>query len=279
MRRSLRFLFLIVLIAAFVCAPGPRPVPVARAATREPARGKHGMVASQSKLASEIGVDVMRRGGNAVDAAVAVALAMAVTYPEAGNIGGGGFMLLRFKDGRSTAIDYREMGPAASSRNVYLDAGGKLVKGEGSSTVGYRASGVPGTVAGLALALEKYGSGKFKWAQLVEPARRLAVSGFELSNRNCNTLKAHNDEMSLYEDSKRIFLNDGKFFAEGDILKQPELAATLARLQKNGPREFYEGQTARLIADDMKRHNGLITLADLKNYVAKERVADTHQRR
>jgi gamma-glutamyltranspeptidase/glutathione hydrolase len=246
--------------------------PVARAAAaREPVRGKRGMVASQSKIASEIGVDVLRRGGNAVDAAVAVALAMAVTYPEAGNIGGGGFMLMRFKDGRTAAIDYREMGPAAASRDLFVDKDGKLIRGEGSSTRGYRASGVPGTVAGLALALEKYGSGKFKWAQLVAPARRVAEQGFALSHRLCEVMKANQDDLLPYEDSKRIFLNNGKFYQEGDVLKQPELAATLLRLEKRGPREFYEGRTAQLIADDMKRHNGLITLDDLKNYVAKER--------
>lgn len=243
----------------------------ARAAWREPVRGKQGMVASQSKLASEIGVDIMRRGGNAVDAAVAVALAMAVTYPEAGNIGGGGFMLMRFKDGRATAIDYREKAPAAASRNVFVDAQGQLIRGEGSSTVGYRAAGVPGTVAGLAMALEKYGSGKFKWAQLVEPARRLAVNGFVVSHRIAQTFRNAEKELAPYKDSKRIFLNNGNYLAEGDTLRQPDLAATLARMQKQGPREFYTGQTAQLIAADMQRHNGLMTLEDLKNYQATER--------
>lgn len=243
----------------------------AKAATREPVRAKHAMVASQSKEASEVGVDIMRRGGNAVDAAVAVALTMAVTYPEAGNIGGGGFMMIRFKDGRTTAIDYREMAPAASTRDVFVDKDGNLIKGEGSSTMGYRASGVPGTVAGLALALKKYGSGKFTWAQLVEPARRYALNGFILSLRHTNVMRGHTEEMMPYEDSKKVFLNNGNYYNEGDVLKQPELAATLARLQKNGPREFYEGKTAKLIAEDMKRHNGLMTFEDLKNYEAKER--------
>ncbi len=244
---------------------------ITKAATREPVRAKHAMVASQSKEASDIGVDVMKRGGNAVDAAVAVALAMAVTYPEAGNIGGGGFMMIRFRDGRTTAIDYREMAPSSATRDIYVDANGKLIEGEGSSTVGYRASGVPGTVAGLSIALKKYGSGKFTWAQLIEPARKLAFNGFTLSHRHTQVMKSNSDEMMPYEDSKRIFLNNGSFYKEGDVLKQPELAATLARIQKGGAKEFYEGKTAQLIAEDMKRHNGLITLEDLKNYEAKER--------
>ena len=149
-------------------------------AAREPVRARHGIVASTSQIASQVGVDVMKRGGNAVDAAVAVALALAVTYPAAGNLGGGGFMMIRLRNGKTTAIDYREMAPAAAHRNVYLDKDGNLLKGEGSSTIGYRASGVPGTVAGLELALKKYGSGKLTWAQLLEPARRLASEGFPM---------------------------------------------------------------------------------------------------
>jgi gamma-glutamyltranspeptidase/glutathione hydrolase len=137
--------------------------------------------------------------------------------------------------------------------------------------VGYRAAGVPGTVAGLAMALEKYGSGKFKWAQLIEPARKLAVNGFPLSHRILNVIRAAEPELAPYKDSKRIFLNNGNYYQEGDILRQPELAATLGRMQKQGPREFYEGKTANLIAADMKRHNGLMTLADLKAYQPTER--------
>ena len=243
-----------------------------RAAAREPARGKRGMVASQSKEASEIGVDVMKRGGNAIDAAISVALALAVTYPEAGNLGGGGFMLIRFADGRTTAIDYREMAPGRATRDIFVDGKGELIKGEGGSTVGYRASGVPGTPAGLDLAFQKYGSKKITWSQLVEPSRQLAQNGFILSNRLANLFKSYKETLNKYPDSNRIFLNNGKFFEEGDRLVQPELAQTLARMQRGGAREFYEGETARLIAADMRRNNGLITLEDLKNYQAKERV-------
>ena len=242
------------------------------AARREPARGKHAMVASQHVLASEIGADVMKRGGNAVDAAIAVAFALAVVYPEAGNLGGGGFMLIRFKDGRTTAIDYREMAPKAANRNIFVDDKGELIKGEGSSTIGYRASGVPGTPAGLDYAFQKYGSKKLTWAQLVEPARKLAADGYVLSARLANLFKSYQKNLEKYEDSKRIFLNNGNFYEEGDTLKQTDLANTLARIEKSGAKGFYEGETARLIADDMKAHGGLITLEDLKSYQPKERV-------
>jgi gamma-glutamyltranspeptidase/glutathione hydrolase len=241
------------------------------AAWREPVRGKHAMIASQHEIASKIGVEVIKKGGNAIDAAIAVAFALAVVYPEAGNLGGGGFMLIRFKDGRTTAIDYREMAPALANRDVYLDENGKLIKGEGSSTVGYRASGVPGTPAGLETAFKKYGSQKISWAQLIEPSRKIAQNGYVLSNRLAKLFITHKKNLEQYEDSKKIFLNGGKFYAEGDVLKQPELAQTLSRIQKFGAKEFYEGQTAELIAADMKRHNGLITLEDLKNYRTKER--------
>ncbi len=241
------------------------------ASWREPVRAKHAIVASQHELASKIGVEVMKKGGNAVDAAIATALALAVVYPEAGNLGGGGFMLMRFKDGKTAAIDYREMAPQAASRDVYLDEGGKLIKGEGSSTIGYRAAGVPGTTAGLEMAFKKYGSGKIKWAELVEPARKLAENGYVLSYRLANLFKSYSRNLEKYEDSKRIFLNGGKFYDEGDVFKQPDLAQTLSRIETNGAKGFYEGKTAQLIAADMKAHNGLMTLEDLKNYQPKER--------
>lgn len=246
-------------------------LPAAAAASREPVRAKHGMVASTSQIASQIGVDVMKRGGNAVDAAIAVALALAVTYPAAGNLGGGGFMMIRLSNGKTTAIDYREMAPAAAHRNVYLDKDGNLIKGEGSSTVGYRASGVPGTVAGMELALKKYGSGKLSWAQLVAPARRLAAEGFSMSHLLARSLRGGDDYLSTYPETRRLFLRNGNYYNEGEIFRQPELAATLARIQRLGPKEFYQGQTAKLIVQDMKRNNGLITMEDMAAYVAKER--------
>ncbi|HQU85875.1 MAG TPA: gamma-glutamyltransferase [Pyrinomonadaceae bacterium] len=242
------------------------------AAWAEPVRGKHAMVAAQHELASKIGADIMKRGGNAVDAAIAVGLALAVVYPEAGNLGGGGFMLIRFKDGRTTSIDYREMAPKAANRDIFLDKDGNVISGEGGSTVGYRASGVPGTTAGFDYAFKKYGSGKIKWAELVAPARKLAQDGYVLSYRLAELFKAYKKNLEKYEDSKRIFLNGGKYFEEGDTFKQPDLAQTLLRIEQNGANGFYTGKTAQLIADDMKAHNGLITLEDLKNYKPKERV-------
>ncbi len=238
---------------------------------REPVRARHGMVASTNEVASRVGVEIMKRGGNAVDAAIAVAFALAVTHPAAGNLGGGGFMMIRLKDGRTTAIDYREMAPAAAHRDVYLDKNGKLIEGEGGSLVGYRAAGVPGTVRGMELALQKYGSGKLTWAQLVEPARRLAANGFMVTYSLARSLRTTKDYLSTYPETKRVYLKGGALYKEGELFRQPELAATFTRLQRFGPSEFYEGETARLIAADMKRNNGLMTLEDLRGYVAKER--------
>ena len=238
---------------------------------REPVRARHGMVASTNEVASRVGVEIMKRGGNAVDAAIAVAFALQVTHPAAGNLGGGGFMMIRLKDGRTTAIDYREMAPAAAHRDVYLDKNGNLIEGEGGSLVGYRAAGVPGTVRGMELALKKYGSGKLTWAQLVEPARQLAGGGFTVTYELANSLHHEREYLSKYAETKRIYLKGGQFYKEGELFRQPELAATFARLQRFGPNEFYEGETARLIVADMKRNNGLMTMEDLRGYVAKER--------
>jgi gamma-glutamyltranspeptidase/glutathione hydrolase len=244
----------------------------ALAAAREPVRAKNGIVASTNEVASRVGVEVMKRGGNAVDAAIAVAFALAVTHPAAGNLSGGGFMMIRLNNGKTTAIDYREMAPAAATRNIYLDKEGKLIQGEGGSLEGYRAAGVPGTVRGMELALKKYGSGKLTWSQLVEPARRLAANGFEVTYSLARSLRSNKEYLSKYSETRRIYLKEGDFYNEGEIFKQPDLAATFARLQQGGPNEFYEGETARLIVNDMKRNNGLMTLEDLRGYVAKERV-------
>ena len=265
----LRPFITIALLLSFTVIPtAPR---VAVSAARQPVRAKNGIVASTNELASKVGVDIMKRGGNAVDAAIAVAFALAVTHPAAGNLGGGGFMVIRLKNGKTTAIDYREMAPAAATRNIYLDKNGNLIQGEGGSLVGYRAAGVPGTVRGMELALKKYGSGKLTWAQLVEPALRLATDGFVVTHSLARSLRGNDDYLSQYPETKRIYLNNGKFHQEGDLFKQPDLGATFARIQRLGPNEFYQGITARLIADDMRRHNGLMTLADLSGYVAKER--------
>ena len=265
-RKAFASVFLVALV--FSIAPAGFRV---NAEWRDPIRSKHAMVASQHELASRVGVEIMKKGGNAIDAAIAVGLTLAVVYPEAGNIGGGGFMLIRDKKGVAHAIDYREMAPKATNRDIYVDKDGNLIKGEGSSTVGYRASGVPGTLAGFELAFKKYGSGKLKWADIVRPARMLAQNGYVLSYRLTELFKAYKETLTKYEDSKRIFLNGGKFYEEGDVFRQPDLARTLTRIEQKGSSDFYTGETARLIAEDMKTHGGLITLDDLKNYRAKER--------
>jgi len=234
--------------------------PIAHAASPQPVEGKHAMVASTSEIASRIGIDVMKRGGNAVDAAVAVAFALAVTWPAAGNIGGGGFMLIRTADGKSEAIDYRERAPLAATRDMYLDANGNVIKG--LSTDGYKAIGVPGTVAGLMLVHERHG--RLKWRELVEPARKLAEEGFIVSPFLEGVLHEKDTLRKLqpWPESRRIFLRDSNF---GDRLKQPDLAKTLARIEAN-PRDFYDGVTARKIVDDVRAHGGLITMKDLHDY-------------
>lgn len=263
-------LFAVAITAALLTAIFPLDAR-GHATPSEPARARHAMVASQHELASQIGVEIMKKGGNAVDAAIAVGIALAVVYPEAGNLGGGGFMLIRRKNGDVAAIDYREMAPAAANRDMFVDEAGNLIRGEGSSTIGYKASGVPGTLAGFDLAFKKYGSGKVAWRDLVEPARLLAERGFTLSYRLAELFKSYRDSLEKYPESKRIFLNNGKFFEGGDTFRQPDLAKTLGRIAKLGASEFYTGRTAQLIADDMKANGGLITLADLRNYKAKER--------
>jgi len=237
----------------------------------QPVRGRHTMVASQHELTSKIGVEIMKKGGNAVDAAIAVGLALAVVYPEAGNIGGGGFMLIRTAKGDAHVIDYREMAPKSATRDMYVDKKGELLKGDGSSTVGYRSAGVPGTLAGFDMAFKKYGSGKVKWRDLVEPAHLLAKNGYALTHRVAELFRKEKDFLAMFEDSNKIFLNNGKYFAEGELLIQKDLAETLRRVAGNGAGEFYTGRTAKMIADDMKAHNGLITAEDLRDYRAKER--------
>jgi len=222
------------------------------AASRLPFRAKHAIVVSVDGVASRIGADVMKRGGNAVDAAVAVAFALAVTWPEAGNIGGGGFMIVRDAGGRSEAIDYRETAPLAATRDMYANGG---------SLTGWRASGVPGTVAGLALAHKRYG--KLPWRELVAPAIELARGGHVISDYvETRTNTPENlERLKQFPESWRLF---AKHHA-GDRVVQPELAATLERIARD-PRDFYRGAIARRIVAQMKAHGGLITAKDLADY-------------
>jgi gamma-glutamyltranspeptidase/glutathione hydrolase len=233
------------------------------AASRLPVREPHAMVASVDVIASQVGADVMKRGGNAVDAAVAVALTLAVTWPEAGNLGGGGFMLVRKADGTTEAIDYREIAPLAASRDMYLDANGNVIKD--ASLVGYKAIAVPGTVAGLAFAHKRYG--KLPWRDLVEPARKLAADGFVVSQYIVRSLATKQTvaRMQKFPESWRIFQRNGKPYQPGETFIQPELASVLARIQ-NDPTDFYRGETARMIIADVQAHGGTLTAEDLSRY-------------
>jgi len=220
------------------------------------------MVVSGDALTTDVGLKILQNGGNAVDAAVAVGFALAVTYPYAGNIGGGGFMLIRFADGRSTFIDFRERAPQRAARDMYLDAQGNPTR---DSVEGWRAVGVPGTVRGFELAHRKHG--RAKWDALVAPAVELASKGFPAGYTFVEQLHAARN-LEKDSESKRVFL---KKIEVGDNFTQPDLARTLQRVAKSGAIDFYEGETAKLLADAMGKHGGLISLADLKNYTAVER--------
>ena len=236
---------------------------------RQPVHAAHAMVVSSKVQASEAGVAVLRAGGNAVDAAVAVAFALAVVHPSAGNLGGGGFMLVRLANGRSSFIDFRERAPKSASRDMYLDpATGQATK---DSLLGYRASGVPGTVRGMEFAHTKFG--RKPWKDLLEPAVTLATDGFPVSWSLAESLRAQSvaDKLAPFPDSKRIFLKEGAFLEFGENFQQPELAATLGRIRDEGAKDFYEGETARLLAADMAAHGGEITLDDLREYKVIER--------
>jgi gamma-glutamyltranspeptidase / glutathione hydrolase len=229
---------------------------------RDAVRGAKAMVATDEELGSNAGVEILRRGGNAVDAAVAVGFALAVVEPAAGNIGGGGFMLVRLADGKATFLDYREVAPGKATRNMYIKPDGKL--DEEASVIGYKSVAVPGTVAGLELALKTYGT--MKLAEVMVPAIRLAQNGFVVSEKLARQLQEEKAGLERFPVSRRIFLNDGKMLKAGDTLKQPELAATLKRIAKSGAQEFYRGETARMLVADMANSGGLITLEDLAAY-------------
>lgn len=254
-------LILLLFSACFVIASLAAPM---RAAPMHPVHAKHAMVASVHELASRVGVETMQAGGNAVDAAVAVGFALSVVYPQAGNLGGGGFMLIRMNDGKTHFVDFREKAPAAATENMYLDAQGNVI--ENMSLVGYKAMGVPGSVAGLAFAEKKYG--KLGLERVMAPAIKLAREGFPLAWEDAHEL--HDEDLARFADSRRIFQRDGKYYEAGEILKQPELATTLERIAKN-PDDFYHGDMARELATFIQKGGGLITAADLAAYEVKER--------
>ena len=253
----MRHVLPLVLCLALV-APAVAPVQ----ATRQPVRARRGMVVAMESIATDVGVNVLQQGGNAVDAAVAVGFALAVTHPFAGNIGGGGYMLVRMADGRSTFIDFRERAPEKSTRTMYLDAQGNPTK---DSIEGWRSSGVPGSVRGFEMANAQFGTRT--WAQNLQPAVDLAVKGYPVSYALAEGLKGSR-ALANDPESRRIFQRDGKFFDVGETLTQPELGRTLQRIATSGPNEFYTGDTARRFADEMSKHGGIISAADLANYKA-----------
>ncbi|WP_082641263.1 gamma-glutamyltransferase [Bradyrhizobium yuanmingense] len=266
-RRFLAAIAVLVLGLAPATAQDARQgyVPPAREAVRAVA-AEHGMVVAQEKISAQIGADILRRGGNAIDAAVATGFAMAVTYPRAGNIGGGGFMVIHSADrNEDITIDYRETAPAATTPQIFLGADGKpdATKSRDSAL----GIGVPGTVAGLALALEKYGSGQFTLAQLLAPAIALARDGFIVSDDMADTLPGWHRRLARWPSSARIFSRpDGTPLGEGDRLVQRDLAETLAAVAAQGPRGFYEGPVAEKLAKAVTDAGGIMTPADLKAY-------------
>ena len=237
-----------------------------------PLHTQRGMVATEQELATRVGVDILKRGGNAIDAGVAVGFALAVVLPNAGNIGGGGFMMIHdAKTGKNVALDFREMAPQRATRNMYLDDKGNVAPGRSLYT--HLAVGVPGTVAGLAHALSKYGT--MKLSQVIAPAVELAEKGYPVSPGLAQILAAEREHLGQWDASRAIFFKDGRPLQSGEQLVQKDLAKSLRLIARQGPSAFYEGDIARKIVAEMDKHGGLITAADLKNYKVVERVPVT----
>jgi gamma-glutamyltranspeptidase/glutathione hydrolase len=239
--------------------PDPRPW-----LEDQPVRAKHGMVVTVHHLSSDAGVEILREGGNAVDAAVATGFALAVVHPIAGNLGGGGFLLLRTNDGRATFIDFREKAPLAATEEMYLDAHGNVIPD--ASEVGYRSIATPGSVAGLVYAERKYGRLDLK--RVIAPAIKLAAEGFELTAEEARELS--DPDLAQFPESKRIFQRAGKLYKEGEVFRQPELARTLERIAAD-PEDFYHGRMAHELVDELKKGGALLTLDDLAQYKVVER--------
>lgn len=233
-----------------------------------PVYGKNGMVASEQGLATQVGLDILKQGGNAIDAAVAVGFALAVVLPNAGNIGGGGFMVLHDdKTGKDVAIDFREIAPAKASRDMYLDNQGNVI--DGKSLFTHDASGVPGTVAGMEYALKQWGT--MPLSKVLEPAIKLADKGFIVSDVLAQTLKEEKSTLGKWSSSKAIFFKNGEPLKSGDLLVQKDLAKSLRLIAKQGAKAFYQGEIATKIAKEMQLHGGTMTLEDLKAYKVVER--------
>jgi gamma-glutamyltranspeptidase/glutathione hydrolase len=232
-------------------------------ATR-PVHAQHAMVVSVQEVASQAGVEILQAGGNAVDAAVATGFALAVVHSPAGNIGGGGFMLIRMADGKAHFLDYREKAPASATRDMYLDPQGNVI--EGASEYGYKAIGVPGSVAGMVTAEKKFG--KLTLKQVMAPAIKLARDGFALTWDEAHDL--HDSYLAKFPESRRVFQRNGDYYKSGEIFRQPDLARTLERISEN-PDDFYHGALARELAAAVQKGGGLITVEDLAHYEVKER--------
>ena len=257
-------------------APVPRPSVITPAQT---ITAGNGMVVAQEQRAARIGIEILDRGGNAVDAAVAVGFALAVTYPRAGNIGGGGFMVIHLaKTGEDAAIDYRETAPAAATEKMFLDEKGEADPKKSRDSA--LSIGVPGTVAGLALAHEKYGSGKLTLAELIEPAITLARNGVEIVDDIADTLPLAQPRIARWQSSAPVFLNsDGTVLMPGQDLLQPDLAITLRAIASDGPKGFYEGPVAEKIVAAVRKAGGIMTMDDMKNYraVLREPIRGTYR--
>ena len=235
--------------------------------SKKPVKAKNAMVVTVSAPATRVGVEILKKGGNAIDAAVAVGFALEVTYPFAGNIGGGGFMVIHLKDGKNTTIDFREKAPLKASRNMYLDENGNYIPS--LSKEGALAVGVPGSVAGLIYALKKYGT--MPLSEVIQPAIDLARKGWKLDERSVELIKRSLPKFARYPESMKIFTKNGKPYEEGDVFKQPELAKTLERIKKNGCAGFYSGLTAKLLLKELNKYDGIITQKDLDEYQPVER--------
>jgi gamma-glutamyltranspeptidase/glutathione hydrolase len=256
-----RHKLLILLLMAALSVIG---LPAARGST-EPVHAAHGIVVSAHELASQAGVEIMQAGGNAIDAAVATGFALAVVHSPAGNLGGGGFMLIRMADGKVHFLDYREMAPTAARPDMYLDPQGNVI--EDASDIGYKAIGVPGSVAGMVYAEQKFG--KLTLAQVMTPAIRLAHEGYALSWGEAQDFE-HDPYLGKFPESKRIFQRGGNYYKPGEIFRQPDLARTLKRIAAK-PDDFYHGAIAQELAAAMQKGGGLITAADLARYEVKDR--------
>ncbi|WP_110687578.1 gamma-glutamyltransferase [Salinicola aestuarinus] len=254
----------LIALGALISQPASAQSAILEGERFHPETGEHGMVATSHYLASQIAHNVLADGGNAVDAAVTAGFALAVTQPRSGNIGGGGFMLVSDEEsGEVVAIDYREKAPAAAYETMFQNDAGEAVSELSRFT--HNAAGVPGTVAGLALALDEYGT--LSLAEALAPAIRLAEEGFIVPPRFAQGLEASRDRLGAWPSSRAVFYKpDGSTYQAGERFRQPDLAATLKRIAAEGPREFYEGETAQLIAAEMARHGGLMTAADLAEY-------------